>query len=327
MNKRLNVDSGELPSSAPAEQDWLASRFEMDRRHLRRVAYGILGSLSDAEDAVQEAWLRASRANPKGVENLTAWLTTIVGRVSLDMLRSRDARREGALDSTFALAAGDASPELGNRDPECEAVVAESVGLALLVVLATLGPAERLAFVLHDMFSVRYQEIATILGRSPEAARQLASRARRRVRGGRSRDCGMDLASQRKIVETFVAALRAGDMNAVLSVLDQNLIVRSDRVDALGNSIGRREAYGAAKWAKQAIAFSRVVTGAQIALVDGAVGVILAPCGRLERALKLSIQGRKIMAIDAVIAPARVAQLQVGVLGEYGEQSTATRMK
>jgi RNA polymerase sigma-70 factor (ECF subfamily) len=300
------------------ERDWLAERFEADRTHLRGVAYRMLGSLSDADDAVQEAWLRSSRADASDVENLTGWLTTIVSRVALDMLRSRDSRREEVLDVQSVDAALREQPALHDAtpgDPEREAMMADSVGLALLVVLNTLDPPERLAFVLHDMFAVPFEEIASIVGRSPAATRQLASRARRRVRGGdAAAEKGADVASQREIVDKFVAALRAGDLNAVLTVLDPNVVVHADIVGTDGTMRGVREVHGAEVWAGQAIAFSRGKTAVQVALVDGSVGIILAPFGRLKSALKLTFKGGKIAEVDAVADPERVARLEVANL-------------
>src|ERR671914_2265096 len=221
------------------EQDWLAERFEEHRTHLRAVAYRMLGSLSEADDAVQDTWLRLSRSDPTGVRNLGGWLTTMVARSSLDILRSRASRREEPLDARL--------PEpivshADTTDPEHEALLADSVGLALLVVLDKLAPAERLAFVLHDMFAVPFDQIAPIVDRSPAAARQLASRARRRVRGGGTP--GADLVRQREVVEAFIAALRAGDFEGLPAVLDPDLVVRADMSGA------QTEIRGAAVWAK-----------------------------------------------------------------------------
>jgi len=207
------------------QHQFLAERFEANRAHLRSVAYRMLGSMSDADDAVQETWLRLSRADTSGVDNLTGWLTTVVARVSLDMLRSRTSRREDQY--------GDSVPEPpasheGRNDPEHEAVLADSVGLALLVVLDTLGPAERLAFVLHDMFAVPFEEIASILGRSPAAAKQLASRARRRVQGASDADIETDVTRQRAVVDAFLAASRDGDFDALVALLDPRVVLRAD---------------------------------------------------------------------------------------------------
>src|SRR5438477_6456939 len=206
------------------EQDWLAQRFEDNRTHLTAVAYRMLGSFSEADDAVQESWLRLSRSGASGVENLGGWLTTVVARVCLDMLRSRQSRREEPLNAPMSESI--ASREAG-IDPEQEALLAESVGLALLVVLETLAPAERLAFVLHDMFAVPFDEIAPIVGRSPTAARQLASRARRRVQG-KATVPNADLTLQREVVDAFLAASRGGNFDALLALLDPDVVVRID---------------------------------------------------------------------------------------------------
>jgi RNA polymerase sigma-70 factor (ECF subfamily) len=289
------------------ERDGLAERFEETRIHLRGVAYRMLGSLSEADDAVQEAWLRLSRSDTSGVENLSGWLTTVVARVCLDMLRSRQSRREEPLDpqTTGPLA----SPESGT-DPEQEAILADSVGLALLVVLATLAPAERVAFVLHDLFAVPFEEIAAIVGRSPAATRQLASRARRRVQGeGRRHDA--DLAGQRGVVDTFLAAFRGGNLDALLAVLDPDLVVRADHAAAASGA--PQEVRGARTWAQGALAFSRALRGAEPALVDGAVGLLMAPRGRLSRVLLFTFTDGKIARIDVVADPARLSQLQLAV--------------
>src|SRR5215510_7266754 len=206
------------------ENEWLAERFEEHRAHLRAVAYRMLGSLSEADDADQEAWLRVSHAGTTDVQNLGGWLTTVIGRVCLNMLRSRRTRREAPLGSHVPDPL--VAPEDGTS-PEHEVLIADSVGLALLVVLEMLPPAERLAFVLHDMFAVPFDEIATIVGRSPDATRQLASRARRRVRGGTA-ESDADVAEQRKVVDAFIAAMRAGDFEALVAVLDPNVVVRAD---------------------------------------------------------------------------------------------------
>src|SRR5215204_3852205 len=256
------------------ERDWLAERFEQHRTRLRAVAYRMLGSVSEADDAVQEAWLRLNRSDAGGIQNLQGWLTAVVARVCLDMLRSRKSRREEALD------AREVEPIInseGAADPEQEALLADSVGLALLVVLNTLRPAERVAFVLHDVFALPFDEIAPIVGRTPAAARQLASRARRRVQGGETIP-DSDLKSQRVVVDAFLAALRAGDFEGLLSVLDSEVVVRVDA--AAGASGAPREIRGARSWARGAVAFSRLARFAQPALVNGAVGLVLASGGR-----------------------------------------------
>ena len=288
------------------ERDYLAERFEEHRTHLRAVAYRMLGSVSEVDDAVQEAWLRLSRVDSAEIDNLGGWLTTVVARVCLDMLRSRQSRREEpfAPDAPEPVAAG-----TRGSSPEQEAVLADSVGLALLVVLDRLAPAERLAFVLHDMFAVPFEEIGPIVGRSAEAARQLASRARRRVRGGGTLD--PDLARQREVVEAFIAALRAGDFEGLLAVLDPDLVVRADM--AAGSP--PTEIRGAAAWAKGAVAYGHMARLTQPALVDGAIGVVVAPHGRLVRALRFTIADDKIAEIEVIGNPARLGELDVSIVG------------
>jgi len=297
------------------ERDYLAERFEEHRNHLRAVAYRMLGSVSEVDDAVQEAWLRLSRADATGIDNLGGWLTTVVARVCLDMLRSRQSRREepftpdapkpaatGTRGSSFVL-----SERSESKGPEEEALLADSVGLALLVVLDRLTPAERLAFVLHDMFAVPFEEIAPIVGRSAEAARQLASRARRRVRGGAAPD--PDLVRQREVVGAFIAALRAGDFEGLLAVLDPDLVVRADMAAGAPTEIR-----GAAVWAKGAVAYGHMARLTQPALVDGAIGVVVAPQGRLVRALRFTIANGKITEIEVIGNPARLGELEVSVI-------------
>ncbi|GGP53481.1 sigma-70 family RNA polymerase sigma factor [Streptomyces melanogenes] len=249
------------------EREWLAQRFEENRSHLRAVAYRMLGSLTEADDAVQESWLRLSRADTDDIENLVGWLTTIVGRVCLDMLRSRRARREDPLEAQVTEPALD--PEDG-ADPEHQALLADSVGLALLVVLETLDPAERLAFVLHDMFAVPFEEIAPIVDRSPAAARQLASRARRRVQGVNTPPAP-DLTRQREVVEAFLSAARGGDFDALVAVLDPDVVARSYAADRPGTSTVLR---GASAVARQALTFAQFAKSAEPALVDGSPGVV-----------------------------------------------------
>ena len=286
------------------EHEWLAARFEENRPRLRSVSYRMLGSLSDAEDAVQQAWLRLSRAHTSAVENLEAWLTTVVARVCLDMLRSRESRREEPLESIAGRS--------GGANAEQEVLLADSVGLALLVILNTLDPAERLAFVLHDMFGMSFDEIAPIVERSTAAARQLASRARRRIQGKTEvRDA--DVARQREVVDAFLAAARAGDFQRLLALLDPDIVHRSDRPPT--------ETRGAAAVAKNAArGAARAAQGgagvAQPALVDGAVGVIVAPRGRLQLVVRFTIQGGKITEIETISNPERLAQLDLAVLGE-----------
>jgi len=285
------------------ERDYLAERFEEHRTHLRAVAYRMLGSASEVDDAVQEAWLRLSRADAADIDNLGGWLTTVVARVCLDMLRSRQSRREEPLtpDAPEPVATG----TIGSS-PEQEALLADSVGLALLVVLDRLAPAERLAFVLHDMFAVPFEEIAPIVGRSAEATRQLASRARRRVRGGGAPD--PDLVQQREVVEAFIAALRAGDFEGLLAVLDPDLVVRADAAVTRG---APSEIRGAAVWAKGAVAYGHMARLTQPALVDGTIGVVVAPQGRLVRALTFKIVDGKIAEIEVIGDPGRLGMLEV----------------
>ena len=285
------------------DRDFLARRFEEHRGRLQAVAYRMLGSLSDAEDAVQEAWLRLSRSDPGGIENLGGWLTTVVARVSLDLLRSRESRREDSLDVPGH------APVRAAGDPEQEAVLADSVGLALLVVLENLDPAERLAFVLHDMFAVPFDEIGPIVGRSPTAARQLASRARRRVQGARPAG-GADLTRQREVVDAFLAASRAGDFDALLALLDPDVVLRADGTAM--RSGAPREIRGAVTVAQRAVRGG--ARAAQAALVDGTVGVIVAPRGRLLMVLRFTLADGRIVEIEAVGDPDRVRQLDLSIL-------------
>lgn len=288
------------------DHEWLAERMKADHRHLTAVAYRMLGSLTDAEDAVQEAWIRLSRTDTSGVANLTGWLTTVVARVCLDMLRSRKSRREELLGAHVP------EPAIAREtavDPESEMVLADSVGLALLVVLETLQPAERIAFVLHDMFDLPFEEIAPIVDRSPVAARQLASRARRRVHGAPTRR-EPDVARQREVVEAFVVAARGGDFDALLAILDPDVVLRLDR--AVTRSSAPSEVRGAATVAKGAIAAG--ARAARPALIDGSVGLVVAPRGRLLLVLVFTITDGKIVAIDAVGEPDRLEQLELAVL-------------
>ena len=289
------------------ERDYLAERFEENRTHLRAVAYRMLGSSSEVDDAVQEAWLRLSRADTTGIDNLGGWLTTVVARVCLDMLRSRKSRREEpfAPQAPEPIATGPSG-----SSPEHEAVLADSVGLALLVVLDRLTPAERLAFVLHDMFAVSFEEIALIVGRSAEATRQLASRARRRVRGGAGAS-EPDLVRQREVVDAFLTALRGGDFEGLLAVLDPGLVVRTDLTAPSGSPA---EVRGAAVWAKQAVAFGHLARLVRPALVNGAIGLVMAPRGRLSRALTFKIANGKIIEIEVIGDPARLGELDVSTV-------------
>jgi RNA polymerase sigma factor (sigma-70 family) len=294
-----------------AEQEWLAERFEENRGHLRAVAYRMLGSFNDAEDAVQEAWLRLGRSDADTIENLGGWLTTVVSRVCLDMLRSRASRREEGLDTKVT--APPVNGE-GRRDPEQETLMADSIGAALLIVLDRLDPAERLAFVLHDMFAVSFDEIASILGRSPEAARQLASRARRRVQGAPAVPKA-SLMEQRRVVDAFLDALRRGDFEGLVAVLDPEIVVRID--DAAARPGAPREIRGAENWAKGAIAFSRQLAGAvQPMLINGEVGLVWAPRGHVLRVLRFSFADGQITTADVIADPARLSEFDLAVLDE-----------
>ncbi|GAA4714495.1 RNA polymerase sigma factor SigJ [Phytohabitans rumicis] len=283
------------------EYDWLVERFETHRPHLKAVAYRMLGSLSEADDAVQEAWLRLSRSNTTDVLNLGGWLTTVVGRVCLDMLRTRTARREVSMAEH--LPDPIVSPADG-IDPEQEALLADSVGLAMLVVLDSLAPAERLAFVLHDTFAVPFEEIATIVGRSPAAARQLASRARRRVQGAAAPP-DPDVHRQREVVDAFLAAARGGDFEALVAVLDPDVVLRADR----GAVAGLSKLHGAAAVAEQALTFARFAYSPQPVLVNGAAGVLNTADGKPVALMTFTIRDGKIAEIDIIADPERLAQL------------------
>ncbi|MCX5144899.1 MULTISPECIES: sigma-70 family RNA polymerase sigma factor [unclassified Streptomyces] len=284
----------------------LAERFETDRSHLKAVAYRMLGSAAEADDALQESWLRASQADLSEVRNLTGWLTTVVGRVCLNMLRSRRTRREDPIDA-YDRTSG---PGEGD-DPEQEAVLADSVGLALLVVLDTLAPAERLAFVLHDMFAVPFDEIGTLLDRSADSARQLASRARRRVKGGGAAPVA-DLARRRRVVEAFLAASRGGDFDALVALLHPDVVLRADRsVVPTPEPVVVRGAHTVAQGAMAATGRA-LFTG--IALVDGSVALAMAPLGRLRLVLGFTLVDDLITEIDVVADPDRIRGLDIAVL-------------
>ncbi|HEV2918108.1 MAG TPA: RNA polymerase sigma factor SigJ [Actinomycetota bacterium] len=291
------------------ERPWLAERFEEQRPRLRAVAYRMLGSLSEADDAVQEAWLRLSRADAGGVENLGGWLTTVVARVCLNMLRGRRSRREEPLD--LRMPDPIIGPE-GRGDPEQEALLAEGVGLALLVVLDTLTPAERLAFVLHDLFAVPFDEVAALLDRSPAAARQLASRARRRVRGAAPAP-DPDLAHQRAVVDAFFAAARDGDFEALVAVLDPEVVLRADF--GARRPAAPRVVQGAEAVARQAQLAT--LPGAELhpVLVNGAAGVVVAVHGRPFAVMGFTVAGGRIVEIDALADPDRVPGIAAAVLG------------
>jgi len=279
------------------EKKLLAERFEADRAHLERVAYRMLGSLPEAQDAVQESWLRLARADSGEVGNLTGWLTTVVARICLDMLRSRKARREEPADLRAPDPAATASDA-----PDHERELADSVGIALLVVLQALEPAERIAFVLHDMFELPFDEISPIVGRSADATRQLASRARRRVRGAPKDEA---MAADRKVVDAFLAAARNGDFEGLLSVLDPNVVVRADAtVIRMG---GPRQLSGSAAVART---FQGRAAAARPALLDGKVGFVVAPKGRLLLAVEVTIANGRITAMHGIADPDRLARTE-----------------
>jgi RNA polymerase sigma-70 factor (ECF subfamily) len=292
-----------------SDQDWLAARFERERGRLGAVAYRMLGSASDAEDAVQETWLRLNRTDSAQVDNLSAWLTTVVARVSLNMLRSRRTRREQPLEAAEAL-----DPPTETRfdvQPEPQAVLADSVGLALLVVLDTLTPAERLAFVLHDMFDLPFEEIAPLVDRTPTATRQLASRARRRVRGS-DHPSDRDVVRQRRLVEAYLGAVRRGDFEGLVAVLDPDVVLHADRTAASTST--PRVLRGARAVAHGAVASAVRAPHTAIALVDGSVGLVMAMEGRLAVALAFQTAGERITAINVIADPERLQELAVSVL-------------
>jgi RNA polymerase sigma factor (sigma-70 family) len=287
------------------ESDWLAERFEEHRTRLRAVAYRMLGSVSDADDAVQEAWLRLSRTDASRVENLGGWLTTVVARVSLNMLRSRHVRREQPLVHMPEPIVDRAD----GTDPEHEALLADSVGLALLVVLETLSPAERLAFVLHDMFGMPFDEIAPIVDRSPEAARQLASRGRRRVRAEHT-DPDPDIEAQREVVNAFLAAARDGDFEGLLAVLDPDVVLRAD----LGPAAESREVRGAEAVASQAQLYSRLGLLMKPALINGAAGLVSTKDGEPFSVGGFTVRDGRIVAMDILADPERLRRLDLTIL-------------
>jgi RNA polymerase sigma factor (sigma-70 family) len=289
------------------EQEWLADRFEEHRAHLRAVAYRMLGSLAEADDAVQDSWLRLSRSGVSDVENLGGWLTTIVARVCLNILRSRNLRREESL--------GVHLPDPVIKSPEEEALLADSVGLALLVVLDTLAPAERLAFVLHDMFQLPFEEIAPMVGRSPAAARQLASRARRRVKGAEIPAPDPDLARQRQVVDAFFLAARGGDFDALVAVLDPDVVLRSDA--GARRPAGSFVIRGATAVARQSLRGLRSALATALvrpALVNGAAGVVVTVGGRPLAVMGFTVSEGKIVEIDAIADPERVRGIAAALL-------------
>ncbi len=290
------------------ETDWLTARFEDERARLRAVAYRMLGSLAEADDAVQNAWLRLHRADTAEVENLAGWLTTVVARECLKLLRARRSRREEPLADLAS------EPPAGDRDvsdPEAQALLADSVGPALMVVLDTLAPAERLAFVLHDIFAVPFDQIAPILDRSPAAARQLASRARRRVHGAAPPQ-HVDLARQRRVVDAFLTALREGDFDALLAVLDPDVLLRDDSAELPGGAALMR---GARAVAAHALTYSSGARFVRPALVNGAVGLALVPPGQLIGAIGFRFTGDKITGIELISDPERLRQVDLAAPG------------
>ena len=320
------------------ERDWLAERFEENRPHLRAVAYRMLGSASEADDAVQESWLRLSRAGTDGVENLGGWLTTIVARVSLNMLRSRTLRREEPIDAPIT--GQQAAEPAGGTDPEHEAVLADSVGLALLVVLDTLPPAERLAFVLHDMFAVPFEEIAPIVERSPVATRQLASRARRRVQEARAQETGSggpdaerqpgEISRRRDVVAAFLAASREGEFDALLTMLDPGIVLRADAAaakmgaDSADAAAGRMGADGRMSGARAVAGFfSGRAAAVRPALIDGVPGGVWTLRGETKVVFAFSITGSTITAIELIADPEHIARLEVVPLSAGAEARRA----
>jgi RNA polymerase sigma factor (sigma-70 family) len=293
------------------ENEWLADRFEEHRAHLRAVAYRMLGSLTEADDAVQDTWLRLSRAGANKVENLGGWLTTIVARVCLNMLRARTTRREESLG--VHLPDPVISPQ-GVLQPDEEALLAESVGLALLVVLDTLPPAERLAFVLHDMFELPFEEIAPMVGRTPAAARQLASRARRRVKGAELPAPDPDLARQRVVVDAFFLAARGGDFDALVALLDPDVVLRSDF--GTRRPAASKVTHGAAAVARQALIGALPAAHLHPALVNGAAGVVVTVGGRPFAVMGFTVAGGKIVEIDAIADPERVRRIAAAVISD-----------
>ena len=293
-----------------ASPDWLTEGFETNRGRLRAVAYRMLGSLAEADDAVQEAWLRVARADASEVDNLSAWLTTIVARVCLNALRSRNARREEPLDAHVP------NPVITSADepnPEDQALLANSVGLALQVVLETLTPAERLAFVLHDTFGLPFEEIAPMVGRSPAAARQLASRARRRVRGADVHSPDRDVARQREVVDAFFAAAHGGDFDALVAVLDPDVVSRIDA--GAGALIPSGVLHGAATVARQTLAIASIAAPKHPVLVNGAAGVVITLGGQPVAVMGFTVSGGKVVEINSIVDPERLRRLDLSVLG------------
>jgi RNA polymerase sigma factor (sigma-70 family) len=293
------------------DHEFLAQQFEKNRNHLRAVAYRMLGSLGEADDAVQEAWLRLSRTPSGEIENLGGWLTTVIARVCLDMLRSRKSRREEPIDAPAIEPEALVANRAGAHDPEQETLLADSVGLALLVVLDRLSPAERLAFVLHDMFAMSFDEIAPLVRRSPAAARQLASRARRRVHGAPAAPQA-EFSAQRKAVSAFLDALRSGDFEALMAVLDPDVIVHLDEGAKRPGSPS--EIHGAEKWARGAVAYAKVAKSVQAVLINGTVGLVWAPRGHLLRAMTCTVKNNRIAEVEIIADPTRLRRLRMATL-------------
>jgi len=290
------------------DRDFLAERFEQERPHLRRIAYRMLGTLDEADDAVQEAWIRLGRTDDASVENLGAWLTTVVSRVCLDILRTRRSRREEFVGSWMPepIVAIDSAPT-----PEEEALIADGVGLALYIVLETLAPAERLAFVLHDMFALPFDEIAAIVGRSPEATRQLASRARRRVQGATAVP-DVELAEQQKVVEAFLAAAREGDFDALLEMLDPDVTLRVDA--GPGSPLAHKPIVGAEEVLAEARRFRALAPYSRPAIVNGVAGAVVGrPDGTVFTVVALTVANGRINAIDFLVDPAKLARLSLAL--------------
>jgi RNA polymerase sigma-70 factor (ECF subfamily) len=319
-----DTDGRNAGDGVTGDREWLALRFEEHRTRLRGVAYRMLGSLAEADDAVQDAWERVDRAGADDVENIAGWLTTIVSRVCLNKLRSRHARRESSLEAHVP---DPILSPLGDRDPEEEVLLADSVGLALQVVLETLSPAERLAFVLHDMFDLPFEEISPMVGRSAEATRQLASRARRRVRGAETRPAERDVARQRRVVEAFYAAGRGGDFEALIAVLDPDVVLRADFGPGQMHPSG--VVRGSEAVANQARLGARSGAAVHLALVNGAVGAALTLDDEPFAIMAFTIAGDRIIEIDLIGDPDRVARLAGPLLeslragGEAGSHEEA----
>ncbi|MGA5895635.1 RNA polymerase sigma factor SigJ [Streptomyces venetus] len=303
--------TGETMTGSGSEE--LAERFEEHRGHLRAVAYRMLGSLTEAEDAVQEAWLRLSRMDPDDIQNLGGWLTTVTGRVCLDLLRSRTARREepvgGTHDTYDAFVPDPVLSPLPHLDPAEEVLQADSVGLALLVVLENLAPDERLAFVLHDMFAVPFDDIAPIVERTPAATRQLASRARRRVRGA-TPSTEPDLGRQKEVLDAFLAASRAGDFEALLGLLHPDVVLRADSGELVRGAAVSKVVQGAKSVAEQALMFARFARSAELVLVNGTVGMVNAPEGRVRSVMAVTITDGRITGMYILADPERLERLE-----------------